>query len=85
MPYDTNIYNIPPPPENFIEAGKRPLSSMVPTIGIDDEGDVRLVIGAAGGKRITTAVAQVSYFYVPSVNKKKMPSQRFNSIQNSND
>ena len=44
---------------NYIEPGKRPLSSMSPAIVLDDEGRVKLVIGASGGFRITTAIAQV--------------------------
>ena len=66
MPYDTNEFNIPPPEINFIEPGKRPLSSMVPLIALDSNGDVRLTTGGSGGKRITTGVAQVK---MKSVNK----------------
>ncbi|XP_061178533.1 glutathione hydrolase 1 proenzyme-like [Saccostrea echinata] len=46
---------------NSVKPGKQPLSSMVPAIFIDKKsGKVRLVIGAAGGSRITTTVAQIS-------------------------
>ena len=53
------VDGISPSPVNFPEAGKRPFSSMSPAILTDDNGDVQLVIGASGGKRITTAVSLV--------------------------
>ena len=53
------VDNIYPSPFNFPEPGKRPFSSMTPTILTDDNGDVQVVIGASGGKRITTAVSLV--------------------------
>ncbi|XP_039260923.2 glutathione hydrolase 1 proenzyme-like isoform X1 [Styela clava] len=47
-------------PANQIEGGKRPLSSMTPVIISDDKNqDPVFIIGAAGGIRIPTAVAQV--------------------------
>ncbi|KAL3841465.1 hypothetical protein ACJMK2_019607 [Sinanodonta woodiana] len=44
---------------NKVEPFKRPLSAMVPVILTDKMGDVKVVIGAAGGNRITNAVAQI--------------------------
>jgi gamma-glutamyltranspeptidase/glutathione hydrolase len=43
---------------NAVAPRKRMLSSMSPTIVSDAHGDVRLVLGAAGGPRIITAVLQ---------------------------
>ena len=57
---DNNIVDgISPSPFNFPAPGKRPFSSMSPAILIDGDGKVKLVIGASGGKRITTAVSLV--------------------------
>lgn len=44
---------------NLIEPGKRPLSSMTPTIVLDPQGQLRMVLGSPGGPKIITAVAQV--------------------------
>lgn len=55
-----NAFGVASSPANYIVPGKRPLSSMCPTIVLDSHGDVKLVIGSAGGTRITTAVSYVN-------------------------
>lgn len=55
-----SFYGLPPSSTNTIQPGKRPLSSMTPVIVIDSSsGGVRLVVGAAGGIRITTSTVYV--------------------------
>ncbi|MEZ5990387.1 MAG: gamma-glutamyltransferase [Planctomycetota bacterium] len=44
---------------NAVAAGKRPLSSMTPTIVVGPDGALRLVLGSPGGGRIITTVLQV--------------------------
>ena len=46
------------PVANRVEGGKRPLSSMSPTMLLDERGRVRLLIGSPGGTRIIGFVAQ---------------------------
>lgn len=54
-----NHFELPASPGNFIAPQKRPMSSMAPAIVTDGNGDVQLVIGAAGGTKIPTAVSTV--------------------------
>jgi gamma-glutamyltranspeptidase / glutathione hydrolase len=46
------------PVANRIEGGKRPLSSMAPTMLLDGEGRLRLLVGSPGGTRIIGFVTQ---------------------------
>ena len=43
---------------NRVEGGKRPRSSMAPTLVFAPDGTLRLVIGAAGGGTIPVQVAK---------------------------
>jgi gamma-glutamyltranspeptidase / glutathione hydrolase len=46
------------PVANRIEGGKRPLSSMAPTLVLDEQGRPILIVGSPGGTRIIGFVAQ---------------------------
>lgn len=59
VPGTQNAYGIPPSPSNFIRPQKMPLSSMCPTIMLDENQNVELVLGAAGGSKITSSVSYV--------------------------
>lgn len=47
---------------NKVESEKQSLSPMVPSIITTSNGDVRMVIGAAGGKQIITSVSYVNNY-----------------------
>ena len=53
-----NLYGLIQGPANAIAPGKRPLSSMTPTIVLKD-GKLRMVLGSPGGSRIPTTVANI--------------------------
>lgn len=55
----SNFFKLAPNYNNFPEPGKKPLSSMSPSILLSPTGKVRLVGGASGGPRIITGTAQM--------------------------
>jgi len=56
-PGTRNMFGLTGATANAIEPGKRMLSSMTPTIVLEN-GELRMVLGAAGGPRIITTVLQ---------------------------
>ena len=59
IPGTKAIDGVYPSKFNFPAPYKRPFSSMSPAILTNGSGDVQLITGASGGKRITTAVSLV--------------------------
>ncbi|MBX2803865.1 MAG: gamma-glutamyltransferase [Myxococcales bacterium] len=58
-PGQPNAYGLVGTEANAVAAGKRPLSSMTPTLVLDGDGRVVLAVGASGGGTIISATAQV--------------------------
>lgn len=59
VPNLINYFGLRSSPSNYICPGKRSVSSMSPSILTDIDGEVQMVIGAAGGTKIITSVALV--------------------------
>lgn len=57
-----NAFGLVQSDRNLPQPGKVPLSSMTPTIVLDEHGKVHTVVGASGGPRIITGVAQSLLF-----------------------
>lgn len=58
-PGSTNAFGYEPSEANYITPGKRPLSSISPTIVEYPGGGLFFISGSAGGSRIITATAQI--------------------------
>ncbi|XP_024939559.1 glutathione hydrolase 1 proenzyme isoform X2 [Cephus cinctus] len=93
VPNTTNAFGLPSSPVNYIAPGKRPLSSMSPTIVLDENKKAKLIIGAAGGSKITTAIATAMIFNLwlgydvkESIDARRIHHQLFPmNIQNENE
>ncbi|MEP6778239.1 MAG: gamma-glutamyltransferase [Gemmatimonadaceae bacterium] len=59
QPGTANMFGLVQLEQNAIQPGKRMLSAMSPTIVLDKNGNVLLVVGAAGGPTIITGTAEV--------------------------
>lgn len=59
IPGSSNAFGYVPSPSNFVRPGKRPLSSISPTIvEFLANSTLYFVVGSAGGSRIITATIQ---------------------------
>ncbi|KAF5840576.1 nucleophile aminohydrolase [Dunaliella salina] len=58
-----NSYGLQPSEANYIAGGKRPLSSMSPTI-VTEAGQLRIVAGGSGGPRILSSTLQTLARYL---------------------
>jgi gamma-glutamyltranspeptidase/glutathione hydrolase len=58
-PGQPNMYGLVQGEANAIEPGKRMLSAMTPSIVLDPDGQLMMVLGSPGGPTIITTVAQV--------------------------
>ncbi|XP_043065801.1 scoloptoxin SSD14-like [Drosophila bipectinata] len=78
-PGRSNYFGMPPSPTNFIKPGKRPMSSTCPSIILDAQGDVKLIIGGSGGSKIPSSMAQtlLRYFVLKEPIEQAISSGRF--------
>ncbi|TDZ23303.1 Glutathione hydrolase proenzyme [Colletotrichum orbiculare MAFF 240422] len=61
IPGVRNAFGFEPSPANFVRANKRPLSSITPIIVEKEDGQLYVTVGAAGGSRIISSTAQVTW------------------------
>ncbi len=59
-PSEANAYGLVQGFGNRVQPGKRPLSSMSPTL-VEKDGKIVMALGAAGGPRIISSVIQTVY------------------------
>jgi gamma-glutamyltranspeptidase/glutathione hydrolase len=59
-PGEPNAFGLTQSERNLPEPGKRPLSSMSPTIVVNEQGNVEIVVGASGGPRIISSTLQAA-------------------------
>lgn len=60
LPNITNYFGVPPTEKNRIKPYRRPMSSMSPTIILNEKGELWLVIGGNGGTQITSGTTLVT-------------------------
>ena len=77
-PEITSTYGLPPSPANFIKPGKRPLSSMAPTITVNTDDKVRSIMGTSGGTQITTGTVYVRIILIKKKKKLYLSFQLIN-------
>ena len=66
LPNTTKVYQPKPSKANYIEPGKRSVSAACPTIVVDRNGSVKMVVGGSGGLWITSGVSMVRTFVLTS-------------------
>lgn len=59
VPGRPNAFGLIQGDANAVRPGRRPLSSMTPTIVLDGDGEPMMIVGASGGSTIITGVLQV--------------------------
>ena len=59
LPGLVNVYGIAASPANYLEPGKRPLSTACPVLLLDEQGRVVFGVGGSGATGILSAAAQV--------------------------
>ena len=76
FPGVVNRFGVPPSASNMLKPGKRPVSSMSPSVVVDQKDRVLAVVGGSGGTKIISAVAQVSNVCVGRVSPGQSQNKR---------